>query len=88
MRAWSRRLVAALPALVAAMLDGGGEDCVYLAANSHWEGHTLELPAPPARPGLAPVRRHHRASPMDAYDPGDEPPLADQSQVGSAREAF
>ncbi|WP_371785578.1 glycogen debranching protein [Streptosporangium subroseum] len=67
--------------LVAAMLDGGGEDCVYIAANSHWEGHTLDLPAPPRGLSWHLFADTTAASPMDAYDPGDEPPLADQSQV-------
>ena len=67
--------------LLAAMLyepTGDGEDCVYLAANSHWDPHEVELPELPD--GL----RWHlfadtaAASPADAAVPGEEPVLADQ----------
>ncbi|NUR92830.1 MAG: glycogen debranching enzyme [Nonomuraea sp.] len=63
--------------LLAVMFDGGGDDCVYVAANAHWEGHTLDLPAPPR--GLAWHLFADTAA--DAHEPGAEPPLADQNQL-------
>ncbi|MEN3359788.1 MAG: isoamylase [Mycobacteriales bacterium] len=56
-------------------------DCVYLVANSHWDTHEVQPPAPP--PGL---RWHVFAntgapSPDDAYAPGDEPVLTDPDHL-------
>ncbi|MFD1934332.1 MULTISPECIES: glycogen debranching protein [Nonomuraea] len=67
--------------LMAAMFDGGADDCVYVAANSYWEGHTLDLPAPPRGMAWHLFADTAAASPWDAHEPGAEPPLADQSQV-------
>jgi glycogen operon protein len=59
----------------------GDVDHVYLAANAHWEGHAVELPALP--PGL----RWHLFADTSAPAPGDvavagkEPPLVDQSSI-------
>jgi isoamylase len=58
----------------------GGLDAVYVALNMHWENLDLELPSPP--PGL----RWHvfantsMAAPEDVWEPGQEPPLADQGK--------
>ena len=59
----------------------GRHDCVYVAANSYWEGLTVELPDLP--PGI----RWHlfadtaSAAPGDAYEPGCEPPATDQKRL-------
>src|SRR2546421_11402449 len=59
----------------------GDVDHVYLAANAHWEGHTVELPILP--PGL----RWHLFADTSAPAPGDvtvagqEPQLVDQSSI-------
>jgi isoamylase len=55
-----------------------GEDCVYLAANAHWDGHELELPELPGG------KRWHRFADTwarTAHEPGEEPPLDNQSRV-------
>ena len=61
--------------------DGTTHDCVYLAANSHWEEHSLELPALPD--GLAWHLFAHTAAqpPREINEPGREPPLDNQTQV-------
>jgi glycogen operon protein len=63
--------------LVAMMLyaaDPAGDDCVYVAANAHWEAHKVELPA------LPDGWRWHLFTDTGAgdkaYGPGTEPPLA------------
>jgi isoamylase len=71
--------------LLAMMRSGRGPDGdvdhVYLAANAHWEGHAVELPALP--PGL----RWHlfadtaAAAPADVAVAGQEPELADQRSI-------
>ena len=54
-----------------------GDDHVYVAANAHWEGHDLDLPAPPD--GAA---WHLFAdTSADVHEPGHEPPLADQTRI-------
>jgi glycogen operon protein len=60
---------------------GGTHDCVYLAANSWWEGHSLELPAPPD--GLAWHLFADTAAqpPREVYEPGREPLLQDQTRA-------
>jgi len=60
---------------------GGMRDCVYLAANSHWEAHSLELPALPD--GLAWHLFADTAAqpPAEIHEPGREPPLHDQTQA-------
>jgi glycogen operon protein len=60
---------------------GATHDCVYLAANSYWEGQSLELPALPE--GLAWHLFADTAAqpPRDVYEPGHEPPLDDQTRV-------
>ncbi|MFI6595778.1 glycogen debranching protein [Nonomuraea sp. NPDC050536] len=67
--------------LLAVMFDGGGDDCVYFAANTHWEEHTLDLPAPPRGLAWHLFADTGAAPPMDAHEPGTEPPLADQGRV-------
>jgi isoamylase len=71
--------------LLAMMRSGrradGDVDHVYLAANAHWEGHTVELP------GLPPGLRWHLFADTSAPAPGDvavagnEPSLVDQSSI-------
>ena len=68
--------------LIATMF-ADGDDCVYLAANAHWESHEVELPELPA--GL---RWHVFADTWAAadnrcaaYEPGHEPVLDDQSRA-------
>ena len=60
---------------------GATHDCVYLAANSHWEAHSLELPALPE--GLAWHLFADTAAPppREIHEPGREPPLQDQTEV-------
>ncbi|MER6001650.1 alpha-amylase family glycosyl hydrolase [Nonomuraea angiospora] len=67
--------------VLAALFDGGGNDCVYVAANSHWESHTLELPPAPRGQTWHLFADTAAAPPMDAFEPGSEPPLANQSQL-------
>jgi glycogen operon protein len=70
--------------LLAAMFCAGDDhaaDCVYLAANSHWESATAELPRPPGG-----MRWHRFADtaappPHDACEPGREPALPDQASI-------
>jgi glycogen operon protein len=64
--------------LVAAMLyhhGPDGHDCVYVAANAHWDGRELELPVLPD--GLAWHLFADTAQPdgTDVHLPGEEPPL-------------
>jgi glycogen operon protein len=54
--------------LVAAMFyhfDGGRHDCVYLAANAHWEPLTVELPALPSGAHWLLFADTHAAPPQD-----------------------
>jgi isoamylase len=67
--------------LVAVMFTGGDEDVVYVAANSHWEGHELELPAPPAGLAWHLFADTSAAPPANVSEPGCEPLLADQSHL-------
>ncbi|OLB81976.1 MAG: glycogen debranching enzyme [Actinobacteria bacterium 13_2_20CM_2_71_6] len=70
--------------LVAAMLYGrfdGGDDCVYLAANAHWERHAVELPALPQGWTWHRFADTAAPSPDDAHVPGSEPELADPGGV-------
>jgi glycogen operon protein len=60
-----------------------GDDCVYLAANAHWEGHDVELPELPGN-----MRWHVFADTWSAagdrpaaYEPGREPLLEDQTRA-------
>ncbi|WP_407779908.1 glycogen debranching protein [Actinophytocola sp.] len=66
---------------------GGGDgrveadDCVYVAANGHWEAHRLELPELPA--GWLWRRFADTSAPPqeDSCRPGEETALADQAAV-------
>ncbi|MCR6487402.1 glycogen debranching protein GlgX [Amycolatopsis sp. OK19-0408] len=68
-------------AMLCARHDDGADDCVYVAANTHWEPHELWLPELP--PGLS----WHRfadtgATPgADSHAPGAEPPLPRQDSI-------
>ncbi|WP_420835556.1 hypothetical protein [Amycolatopsis vancoresmycina] len=68
-------------AMLCARDPGGADDCVYVAANAHWEPHELQLPA------LPPELTWHRfadtgAGPgADSHAPGTEPPLPRQDSV-------
>lgn len=66
--------------LLAAMFCAAG-DCVYVAANSHWEEQTLELPAPPAGLTWHLFADTAAEPPAEIHEPGSEPALADQSRV-------
>jgi isoamylase len=61
--------------------DGTSHDCVYLAANTHWVDHDLELPELPD--GLAWHLFADTAAvpPGDVYPLGEEPVLADQRRA-------
>ncbi|MGP3913678.1 glycogen debranching protein [Nonomuraea sp. 10N515B] len=79
-RAWSPDW-SAHSRVLAAMFDGGGDDCVYVAANAHWEPHALELPDPPRGQTWHLFADTAAAPPLDAFEPGAEPPLANQSHL-------
>jgi glycogen operon protein len=57
------------------------DDCVYVAANAHWEGHELELPELPGHLAWHVFADTFAEPPADAVQPGTEPPLADQGRV-------
>ncbi|MGW4401143.1 glycogen debranching protein GlgX [Amycolatopsis nivea] len=59
--------------------EEGAADCVYLAANAHWEWHDLELPELPDR--LAWHRFADTHAELPAEEPGAEPELAGQERV-------
>ncbi|MBB5626927.1 glycogen debranching protein [Sphaerisporangium krabiense] len=67
--------------LIAGMFGTGADDCVYVAANSHWEGHLLELPEPPQGTAWHLFADTAAPPPFDAREPGEEPVLPDQSHV-------
>jgi isoamylase len=82
-RAWTPDWSAHSRLLVAMLCDrvNGIDDCVYLASNSHWEPHEVELPELPD-----PLRWHRFAdtaesAPEDSCRPGTERPLVDQRSV-------
>jgi isoamylase len=82
-RAWSPDW-SAHNRLLAAMFYDVNEtrhDCVYVAANSHWEGQTLELPALPPELTWHLFADTGEQSPRDVNEPGHEPPLAEQRHV-------
>ncbi len=54
---------------------GGADDCVYVAANTHWEPHELQLPALPARLTWHRFADTGSAPGADSHAPGTEPPL-------------
>jgi isoamylase len=58
---------------------GGADDCVYLAANGHWEEHTVELPVLPAGLAWHLFADTAATAPADIASPGAEPRLADQT---------
>jgi len=55
-------------------------DCVYVAANARWEGHELDLPAPPDGLAWHLFADTSAPAPHDAHEPGSEPLLTDQSR--------
>ena len=74
--------------LLAFMLDGkharGGEhpdNSVYVVTNTHWDGHEVGLPASPAGTGWYVSINTGAETPQDAWEPGSEPLLSDQSHL-------
>jgi len=61
--------------------QSGADDCVYVAANSHWEGHELELPELPDHLAWHGFADTGAEPPHDIAEPGTERPLADQRHV-------
>ncbi len=61
--------------------DGARHDCVYLAANAYWEPLTVELPVLPDSATWHRFADTAAASPDDAAEPGQEPPLEDQART-------
>ncbi|MFD7656759.1 glycogen debranching protein GlgX [Actinosynnema sp. NPDC059797] len=59
--------------------DEGVDDCVYVAANAHWEPCDLELPELPAHLAWHLFADTSAPYPHDSREPGDEPRLTDQS---------
>jgi isoamylase len=54
---------------------------VYVALNMHWDGQTFGLPAPPAGRRWCVSVNTGAAAPEDAWQPGEEPALADQQSI-------
>ncbi|WP_273936406.1 hypothetical protein [Kutzneria chonburiensis] len=71
--------------LLAMMRTGQGPDgepeFVYVAANAHWEGHAVELPALPDGHRWHLFADTSAASPDDVSFPGREPLLDDDSSA-------
>jgi isoamylase len=71
--------------LLAVMRNGfgpdGEDDHVYVAANAHWEPHTLELPGLPAGQRWHLFADTAAAPPGDVATPGAEPVLVDQGSM-------
>ncbi|WP_449064135.1 glycogen debranching protein GlgX [Planomonospora algeriensis] len=55
----------------------GGIEHVYVAMNSHWEAHDLELPELPGGLGWHVAADTAAAAPYDVCEPGAEPAVAD-----------
>ncbi|PRX97096.1 glycogen debranching protein GlgX [Allonocardiopsis opalescens] len=73
-----------LAAMFYAGLPSGAEvqhDCVYVAANSHWEGQRLELPRLPEELAWHTFADTAAEAPHDVYEPGREALRADQSRA-------
>jgi isoamylase len=64
--------------------DGPGHDCVYVAANAHWEPVTVELPVLPDGAVWHQFADTSTPPPGDAAEPGQELALADQARVSIA----
>jgi isoamylase len=70
--------------LLAAMFHAdsdGTQDWVYLAANAYWESQDVALPEPPAGMAWCLFADTGAAAPDDVHEPGQEPPLADQTRA-------
>jgi glycogen operon protein len=65
-------------------IDNGSPDYVYLAANSHWEGHEVELPTLEEGWSWRLFADTSKSSPFDACEPGyeTEVPNTDRYPVG------
>jgi glycogen operon protein len=62
--------------------DGAGHgDVVYIAFNMFWEGLSFLVPSAPAGMKWYVAVQTAKSSPMDASEPGEEWPLADQRFV-------
>jgi glycogen operon protein len=59
----------------------GREDCVYVAANSHWEGHELELPELPDHLAWHLFADTCAEPSAQVSEPGAERLLSDQSRI-------
>jgi isoamylase len=60
------------------------DDFIYVAINTHWDGHWFDLPQLPAGAAWHVSANTSVASPEDAWTPGQEPRLENQGglQVG------
>ncbi|MDH6574769.1 glycogen debranching protein GlgX [Kitasatospora sp. MAP5-34] len=54
-----------------------GDEQIYVAMNSHWEPHDLELPTPQSGTDWYLVADTAAEPPYDIHQPGAEPPLTD-----------
>jgi glycogen operon protein len=70
------------------MLDGkhakGGtaqDNSIYVVTNTHWEAHSVELPALPAGQTWHVFANTGATEPQDVWEPGDEPVLSDQEHL-------
>jgi glycogen operon protein len=59
----------------------GRIDAIYVAINMHWETLEFELPAPPHSQQWHVSANTDMPAPEDAWEPGQEPPLADQGRI-------
>jgi glycogen operon protein len=61
--------------------DPAARDCVYLVANTHWDAHEVEPPAPPDGLRWHVFANTGAAAPDDAHRPGTEPELTDPQHL-------
>jgi glycogen operon protein len=69
-------------AMMLRLANGNGEhDVLYIAFNMYWEGLSFLVPSAPAGMKWFIAVQTAKSSPLDASDPGEEWPLADQRFV-------
>ncbi|MBI5647353.1 MAG: glycogen debranching enzyme [Ignavibacteriae bacterium] len=64
-----------------AVRAGHADDYIYVAMNMHWEGHSFELPGLPDGRSWHVFANTGAGSGADAFEPGSEPRLDDQSSI-------
>jgi len=58
------------------------DQTIYVAFNMHWQWLGFELPSPPAGTRWHVFANTAAPAPEDCWEPGTEPPLADQHHIG------